>query len=165
MISNEKWTYVIDPSRISIISFVEYFLAKSNAEKLFTARRLINNPSNNNNSSQHVFILHMDMHINGVTRVRTCWQLHFSGYWLRNVINDWKSSIKPWTKQRPSRSFKYRSVGLRSCTYGKDPRIDVIIDARKYYEWWMNLFTRFADNWWWDSMTERWLFSERTPMI
>ena len=67
-----RTTYVIDPSSISMVSFVAYFLAKSNAEKLFTARRLINNPSKKTNCSSNAFILHIDRHINGVTSVNVC---------------------------------------------------------------------------------------------
>jgi hypothetical protein len=67
-----KTTYVIDDSRNSIISLVAYFLAKSLAEKLFTARRFTNKPSINNKRSRNGLILHIDTHINGVTSVNGC---------------------------------------------------------------------------------------------
>jgi hypothetical protein len=56
----------------SIVSLVAYFRAKSIAEKLFTARRLINKLSINNKRSINDFILHIDIHINGVTSVNGC---------------------------------------------------------------------------------------------
>jgi hypothetical protein len=65
-------TYVMYDSSKSIVSLVAYFRAKSIAEKLFTARRLINKLSINNKRSINDFILHIDIHINGVTSVNGC---------------------------------------------------------------------------------------------
>jgi hypothetical protein len=65
-------THVRYVSIKSTVSFVAYFRAKSIAEKLFTARRFINIPSIDNRRSINDFMLHMDIHINGVTSVNGC---------------------------------------------------------------------------------------------